>query len=448
MIPFPISERAPVTHAGPLPEAVDVVVIGGGVIGTMTAFYLAQRGQSVLLAEKGRIAGEQSSRNWGWVRQQGREPAELPIMIEANRLWRELSESSGRDLGLQQTGIMYLARDQATMAKYEGWLDHARQHQLDSRLVTRDEVASMMPSAQGDWVGGLWTASDLRAEPWIAVPALAQAAAEAGATVRETLAVRRVETTAGKVSAVVTEAGTVRTSRVVLAAGAWSSLFLRAHGASIPQLSVRASVCATEPLPEIFAGAAGDDVVDWRRRADGGYTIAGAGLHELFIGPDAFRAFRAFLPQLRSDPFGTMLWPMGPRDFPDSWNTPRQWSGDAVTPFERMRVLNPKPNMRKLRKLIAAFGARFPVLGEIRMKAAWGGMIDTMPDMVPVVDHVPELPGLIVATGMSGHGFGIGPGFGRVLADMAMDRAPGYDMSRFRYARFTDGSPVDIGPLL
>ena len=90
-----IAEQTQATFRDPLPDAVDVAVIGAGIAGTATAYFLARAGVSVLLCEKGQVAGEQSGRNWGWVRQQGRDEAELPIMMEANRLWRGLAEETG-----------------------------------------------------------------------------------------------------------------------------------------------------------------------------------------------------------------------------------------------------------------------------------------------------------------------------------------------------------------
>ena len=113
---FPISEATPVAYASPLPSQADVVVIGGGVIGVCTALNLAQAGLSVILLEKGRIAAEQSSRNWGWIRQQGRDLAELPIMVEAIGRWKELAAQTNVDFGLRQGGVTYFANSAKQLA--------------------------------------------------------------------------------------------------------------------------------------------------------------------------------------------------------------------------------------------------------------------------------------------------------------------------------------------
>ncbi|MEC3863222.1 FAD-binding oxidoreductase [Mesobacterium sp. TK19101] len=448
MSAFPISESTPVAHNASLPDKVDLVVIGGGVIGTCTALFAVRKGLHVALIEKGRIAGEQSSRNWGWIRQQGRDPHELPIMIEANRLWRDLAPLTNQDIGLQRVGVTYLARTDSEMADYALWLRIARAHDLDTELLDRAALARRFPElAGGSYAGALVTPSDMKAEPWVAVPALARIAAREGVHIVENCAARALDLSAGQVAGVVTEKGRIRTEQVVLAAGAWSSLFLRRHGVSLPQLSVRASVAATEPLIAPHGGAAADSDFAFRPRADGGLTLAPGGFHELFLGPDAFRALPKFLPQLKTDPFGTRYLPAAPRGYPDAWSTPRRWAEDTPSPFEAIRVLNPAPNRKKLDQVARAYTRLFPQAGPVRLRAAWAGMIDTLPDVVPVVDRTP-LPGLIVATGMSGHGFGIGPGFGRVLADLVTGDDPGHDLSRFRFDRFTDGSKIDLGPAL
>jgi glycine/D-amino acid oxidase-like deaminating enzyme len=442
---FPISEAIAIEHRAKLPSETDVVVIGGGVIGVCTALYLNRLGQRVVLVEKGRIAGEQSSRNWGWIRQQGRDPDELPIMVEAARLWRELSAQTGDTIGLVQGGLTYMANDAAKQEKFANWLPHAKENGVDSRLLSRTELADMIPEARRDWVSGIFTASDMRAEPWVAVPTLARLAAQEGVTLIESCAARGLEKAAGQVAAVVTEMGTIKTSQVVVAGGAWSSLFLRNADVSIPQLSVRASVVAVDAPPMTYKGGGADDKIAFRTRSDGGYTLAAGEFHEFFIGPDAFRAFGKFWAQLKSDPFGTRFLPAAPKDYPDGWATARRWALDDITPFEKMRVLNPTPYAANCAGLVNKFSALFPDLGRVRAKASWAGMIDTMPDLVPVVDCIEAVPGLTIATGMSGHGFGIGPAIGRILADMVTGNAAGYDLARFRFSRFTDGSKVILG---
>ena len=445
-----ISIATPVRHDALLPSHVDVVIIGGGIIGICTGLFLARKGLGAIIVEKGRVAGEQSSRNWGWIRQQGRDEAELPIMMESIRLWEELDARTGGATGFTRSGVVYLASTRKELDALEAWLPIATRHGLDSRLLGKAEVAQLVRRETGrhhEWAGATFTASDARAEPWQAVPALAELAAAEGVAIRENTAVRSLDIEAGQVRGVITEAGRISCQKVVLAAGGWSSLFLRNHGVSIPQLSVRATVVRTAPLPEFYCGNAVDDELAFRRRQDGGYTLALGESHDHFLGPDSFRHFLAFLPTLKESLGITRLLPWAPSGFPDGWLTKRRWSADEVSPFERCRVVEPVASPSAVRKMQRLFARRFPELGEPTILNAWAGMIDTTPDIVPIVDHVPQLPGLFVATGMSGHGFGIGPGFGRVIADMIAGDDPGHDMSRFRFSRFGGGRPVP-GPSL
>ncbi len=445
---FPFSEADPIRHSSPVPESSEVVIVGGGVIGVSTALFLAARNIQVTLLEKGRIAAEQSSRNWGWIRKQGRDADELPIVMEACRLWQQLAEECGEDIGLRQTGVTYLARTDKDMAKFARFMQLAAAHDLDTRLLDGAEVAARIGGMARTYAGAMTTPSDMRAEPWLAVPALARLAARKGVRIIENCAVRALDITAGRVAGVWTEGGRIATTNVLVAGGAWSSLFLRKHGISIPQLSVRATVAATEPLPEFHAGAAIENDIAFRRRQDGGYTLAPGGSNLLFVGPDAFRHAPKYLPALIDHPFGTRYLPAAPSGSPDSWSTPRDWTPETTSPFERMRVLNPAPGQSDLASIRRGFENLFPQLGELRLKTTWAGMIDAMPDVVPIVDRVSAIAGLFVATGMSGHGFGIGPGIGRVMSDLIQGNATGHNLNRFRLSRFSDGSPIRLGPAI
>src|SRR6195952_6152390 len=105
-----------------LPAEVDVVVVGGGIIGVSTALYLSEKGLRVAVGKKGHIAGEQSSRNWGWVRVTHRDMREFELSIESLKLWRTLDQTLGIDTGFRQCGILYMANDDAKMEGHRGGL--------------------------------------------------------------------------------------------------------------------------------------------------------------------------------------------------------------------------------------------------------------------------------------------------------------------------------------
>jgi glycine/D-amino acid oxidase-like deaminating enzyme len=439
---FLYTDKSPVAFRDELPDEIDIAIIGGGVIGVATAWFLAKRGRKVLICDKGRVAGEQSSRNWGWVRVNGRDEAETPIAIESLRLWEELSREIGPEIGFERRGIIELAETDDAMEFCEGWMDIAKANRLDTKLLSPHDIENVFPAAQGAWKGGMMTPSDGRAEPFKAVPAIARAAQRAGVLIREDCAVRSLDVTNKRVSRVVTEDGLVKTGVVLCAAGAWSNMFLGNLGISLPQLAVRGTVARTEAAPSVLEGAGGARDIFIRRRQDGGYTVA-SGITEHLIGASSFRYGARFLPALKSA--SELIFSLG--DDPTQAAFPRRkWSGEDVSPFERRRVLDPAPSASVLQKMRAHLDERIPALRNAAFVESWAGMIDAMPDVVPVMDALEAPSGLFVATGFSGHGFGIGPGAGAVMAEMIEGRAPRYDLSRFRFSRFADGSKMDPGP--
>ena len=442
-----ITESTPIAFAEPLPDAVDVVVIGAGVVGTTTSYFLAQRGNRVLLCEKGRVAGEQSSRNWGWVRQQGRDYAELPIMMESNRIWRGLAEETGeKDAAFTEAGCVYLAESEAQLARFESWYDLAKQHQLDTRMLSAAEAADLVAGIEGRWIGGMLTPSDGRAEPFVAVPALARAARREGVTVIENCAVRTVESQDGRICAVVTEKGRVRTDAAALTGGAWSGSFAANTGIDLPQLVVRSTAARTHSESDRTFPNVSTPGLAVRRRADGGHTVTTGDLAEHYVAPRSFQYFTKYINLMKASARDLRLKIGPPADYPGAWGAKRRWNGDETSPFERMRVVNPPPSETVRARLEKRLPQRAPWLAALGLAEIWAGMIDVTPDAVPYLCEADSPKGLFIGTGMSGHGFGFGPGAGRVLADLVQGRSPGHDLARFRLNRFRDGSKIVPGP--
>jgi glycine/D-amino acid oxidase-like deaminating enzyme len=435
----------PVQSDPSLPARADVVIVGGGIIGTSTALFLAQKGVSVALCEKGHIAGEQSSRNWGWCRKMVRDPRELPLVIESLRLWEGMNQTVEAETGFRNCGIMYLAETPAALARLEGWLDHSREYQLDTTVIDGAEVTKLLPGLAKPWAGALYTPSDGKAEPQKAAPAIAEAARRHGATILTQCAVRGIETAAGRIAGVVTEKGRIACQSVVLAGGAWSRLFCGNLGIELPQLKVLGSVMRTERLdggPEISASGG---LFGYRKRMDGGYTVATLGVRTIDLVPDSFRLFPDYLPSVRLH-WKKLRFRVG-RPFLDEWQTRRRWSLDEASPFEAVRVLDPAADPFVIERARASIAESFPAFRNVAVAESWGGMIDVMPDAIPVISAVDTLLGFFIATGFSGHGFGIGPGAGRLIADMVTGAPPIVDPTPFRLSRFTDGSNPRPHPL-
>jgi glycine/D-amino acid oxidase-like deaminating enzyme len=417
-----------------VPARTGVVVIGGGIIGTCTALFLAEKGHAVVLCEKGQIGAEQSSRNWGWCRVMGRDTDEIPMAIESLRLWRDMNQRTGRETGFRQQGILYLCETEKDVAKHEAWLEEARAYQVDSRIVRGAALDAVLPGASANFIAAMHTPSDGRAEPAHAAPAIAEAARAAGAVILTECAVRGVETKAGRVSGVVTEKGPIACDSVVLAGGAWSRLFCGNAGIDFPQLTVLASAFRTKPISGGPDVAASGSVFSFRKRLDGGYTIARRNANIADITPDSFRLLRRYMPTLKEN-YGEFKLRFGRRFF-EALRTPRRWSLDQTTPFEAVRVLDPAPREAALAEARRVLPQKFPAFANLQVAGSWGGMIDVTPDAVPVIDQVAALPGFYLASGFSGHGFGIGPGAGKLMADIVTGDTPVVDPAPFRFSRF------------
>jgi glycine/D-amino acid oxidase-like deaminating enzyme len=429
----------PVASDSVLPRRADAVVIGGGIIGSAAAYFLAKKGISVALVEKGQIAGEQSSRNWGWCRQQNRDIRELPLVQESLAIWGSLDKQVGVDVGFRRNGLVYVTKDPKELATWEEWVTTAQPYQVGSRMLSPMEAKEMTPGNEQDWIGGVYSPYDGRAEPALVAPAIAEAARKLGATIHQDCAARGIETKAGRVAGVVTEAGLIETGSVLCAGGAWASMFCRRHGIDFPQAGVRSTVFATTPAAEVARCGLVTPDVTLTRRLDGGYIVAAKDRARLEVTPQGLRYARRFWP-LFQERRKTLKFGIGRSFFAGPEAVAGKWSFDQPTIFEKHRVFTPPTDTSIVEPALRLLVKIYPVLAGIRMARIWSGWIDSTPDAVPVIGPVDALPGFFLAAGFSGHGFGIGPGAGRLAADLVAADIPVVNPAPFRLSRLVDGT--------
>lgn len=421
-----------------LPASADVVVIGGGIVGVCAAYFMARRGMKVALVEKGRVGAEQSSRNWGWCRQQNRDARELPMATKSLDLWEDIAADLGQDLGFRRCGLLYLSDDQAELDGWAKWRDFALTQNVVTHMLTASEAAEHGKATAKPWKGGVYSPSDGIADPSRAAPLIAGGIIKHGGTVHQYCAARGLETEAGHVSGVITEQGVIRCRQVVMAGGAWASSFCRQLGIRFPQAAVRSSILSVMPGAKGLPDALHTKDVSVTVRGDGGYTLAISGTAHVDPTPQQIRFATKFLPM-----FARRWRVLSPGDL-QGWlsghETRSKWALDRPTPMERVRILDPRPSTKLVNETLARARRLLPALGAVPIQAQWGGYIDSTPDGVPVIDEVSSLPGFLLAAGFSGHGFGIGPGAGHLIADMISGATPFVEHEQYRLARLSAGA--------
>lgn len=429
---------------GALPDRVDVVIVGAGVAGVAAAYQLAQSGRSVLVCEKGRIAGEQSSRAFGWICSLGLAPIKMELTQRSKLLWEELARKIGAaKLGYRRCGLMHLCHSEEDLAGEQQWLDSVTAYDVDARILSAAEAAALQPGNTGRYVGALYQASDARVEPELATAALAELASSQGVRIASPCAVRGFETRAGSIEAVVTEHGRIGCEQVVVAGGIWSRLFLGNAGIRLLQLPIHSSLVQISAVAgEGPQSCAAGHQYAFRRDERGGYVIGTPGGHRAQITLDSFRLFFSYLPVLKHE-WGKMRVSFGKAFFED-YRRARSWPLDAQSPFEHERILDPVPDVATNLDTLARLAMDFPSLGSAAVERHWAGIIDATPDSLPVVSAIDETPGLFVTTGYSAYGLTMALAGGELLADLMTGRTPRIDGRPYRHSRFTDGSKLRV----
>ncbi|MCG8508562.1 MAG: FAD-binding oxidoreductase, partial [Rhodospirillales bacterium] len=305
--------------------------------------------------------------------------------------------------------------------------------------LSKRELADHLPGLERSFRGALYTATDGRAEPSMATSAIAEGARKKGAYILTNCAVRGIEQKAGQVCGIVTERGAVRCSAAVLAGGAWSRLFAGNLGVDFPQLKVLSTVAMISDVEGVSQMPVGASNFSFCKRLNGGFSVAMRNANIAPIVPDSFRLFADFFPTMIKS-WHELRLRIGSR-FIEEWQTPRHWRLDEKSPFERVRVLDPVAvdslNRKGLRNLVKAF----PAFAAAQITNSWSGLIDVTPDATPVIGPVGAIPGLFLASGFSGHGFGIGPGAGRLMSELVTGKTPCIDSYPFRLDRFRKAGP-------
>jgi len=424
----------------------DVVIIGGGIIGSAIAYQLARRDVAVTLVDKGPIGYEQSTRNWGWVHQQVRYPHLIPLAVESVQMWKGLTAELEADVGWVQGGNMSLGFDDADLAEFEKWGQIARNAGLETAVLNCDQVVELMPgmaSMAGSWTGALHLPTDGQADPSLVTAAFARAAERNGARIVTDCAVTSIETAGGSVTGVITERGPIAASQVVVAAGAWSSRLTRPIGIRFPQRAVRSTVVRTKPVEYVTAVTAWAEGFTFRQDRAGRFVLAGGEEAIYDVDLSLFRDMRWFLPVAWKNRRWLRM-RVGRAFFKD---LAAKIPGAAPRRefWQRRRMIDPPADGKAVRETLALFHRAFPDLAKVGIESVWAGNIDSTPDQAPIIGPVGGGPnGLIIATGFSGHGFALGPAGGRLAADLILGDKPLVDPHPFRHARFAERAVPDL----
>ncbi|MEZ4532460.1 MAG: FAD-binding oxidoreductase [Thermomicrobiales bacterium] len=370
-----------------------VIVVGGGISGVAAAYELARNGVSVTLLERDELAGMASGWTLAGVRQSGRNPSELPLAAAAVARWPELAEELEADTEYRQHGNLRLALAESDVPIIRDVVAASAAAGIPIEyLDSIEEIHAIAPALTDRIFGASFCPSDGHANPAKTVLAFAAAAARHGAEIRTGVEVTAISTSAGKVTGVITSAGPIPADIVIVTAGIYTPRLLGPLGLNLP-LDVR-HVPAVQTVPvapmldQVIGVASG--MFAGRQQVDGRFrmTLNGAA-----------------------------------------------WSGG-----EWHDQYSIQPTMQQVRDTIEFAVSILPAVREMRVAQIWGGLLDLTPDALPVIERSPDIDGLIIAAGFSGHGFCLGPITGQIMADLAVIGSTELPIEPFQLSRFAGQS--------
>lgn len=369
----------------------DVIVVGGGIMGAATAFFLRRRGVSVALIERGLIGQQASGVNFGNVRRQGRFLPQLPLANRAREIWGRLNELLGEDAEFLPSGHLRVAYNDEMTGQIETYAREARRYDLHLEIVSGNALRARFPFLGPEVRAGSYSPADGHANPRLAAPAFGRAAKRAGAHVFEKTEIAVVEKDGDGFRVESLDGRVFRSAQLMIAAGAWGARLSRQFGEDVPLVAHGPQMAVTEPVPYAIEPSIGvstqipQEVVYFRQVKRGNIVFGGGG--------------------------------RGPAD------------------IDRIRAsVKPEHTLSQ----IVQIARLAPALNRLNVIRVWSGIESYLPDDIPIMGPSAKLPGLHYAFGFCGHGFQLGPGVGDVMAELIATGRTSTPIEPFSITRFDD----------
>jgi glycine/D-amino acid oxidase-like deaminating enzyme len=365
-------------------QSADVVIIGAGVIGLASGYWLAKAGATVVILEKGRLASEASGRATGFLSLRGEQPLEAPLAVAAEELWTNLDEELGYPTEWTPGGRLWVALEEDRWVELRDLCPQWQAAGIRVQFVGGKAAREIAPCLSERTLGGLYTTRGGHANPQRTSQAFAWAFRDRGGEIRENSPAIGIRVQDGCVAAVETPGGSIATRRIVNCAGPQTGLIAAMVGVQVPMAPVRLEAMVTAPLPRLF------DV-----------AMVGHGL------------------SLRQTRRGNIHFNGGPHEWIDV---------DATSEPA-------KPSTPIVRNIARRLAELMPSIANIHVLRSWAGVVEVTPDQTCIIERVPSPEGMIVATA-SGHGFGLAPSIGKAICGLVLEgRSPipidGLGLGRF-----------------